>query len=297
MKTLYQKSQNELEQLHERLTRSSETSGAEFDALVAEGSSTIETERKLGFELVAPVSGSKADVIATARRMVGEELARRVDDRNLAAVLQRKIEAEKANPAKKRRPIVNPRHVRTWLGDARVWMEVAIELDQASRGPGSDIRDHHKSNVAHVATGLAFELAYKGLLVAEFEPFLQKHSCESIHERLPPDTQARLETIMMENGWSDATTCVRYLDERMSNADRKYWMVNPNRTRRTRVSEGPGFIIADGPMAIARLGQILFKVLPLARRKVGQATRAWDYRERTRRAAQSLERIGRKHER
>ena len=33
MKTLYQKSQNELEQLHERLTRSSETSGAEFDAL------------------------------------------------------------------------------------------------------------------------------------------------------------------------------------------------------------------------------------------------------------------------
>ena len=283
MKTLYQMGENELERLHERLTRSSETSGAEFDALAAEVSSIIETERRSGFESVPPVGGSKAELIATARAMVGDELARRVDDRDLAAVLQRKMEAEDAKSARERGLIVSPYHVWTWLGDAKVWMEVAVDLDRGSRGPDSDIRDHYKSNVAHVATGLAFELTYKGLLVGEFEPFLQKHSCQSIHERLGSETQARLETIMTENGWPDATSCVRYLDERMSNADRKYWMVNPDRVRRTGVSEGTGFIVADGPMAIARLGQVLFRVLPLAIGKVRRAQRAWDYRERTQR--------------
>ena len=111
MKTLYQMGENELGRLHDMLTGSSETSGAEFDALSAEGSTIIETERRSGFESVPPVGSSKADLIATAKAMVGNELARRVDDRNLATVLQRKIEADDAKPARERGLIVNPYHV------------------------------------------------------------------------------------------------------------------------------------------------------------------------------------------
>lgn len=278
MTTLYQRSDDELKRLLEGLTSRAELNSS--DAMVAEAADIIENERRFGSGPVPPHTRSGAQLIETARSIVTEELVKREDDRELAVVLQRKIDAENGKPAKERASIVSPYHASTWPGDAKVWMEVAVGLDQGSRGPGSDIRDHNKSNVAHVATGFAFELMYKCLLVGEFEPFLQKHSCLSLHQRLNPDTQTRLETAMMQQGWSSATECVTYLDERMSNADRKYWMVNPDRTRRTGRSNGAGFIIADGPMAIARLGQVLFKLLPLATWKLSQARRAWDYRLR-----------------
>ena len=251
------------------------------DTIEAEAAEVVENERRSMSELAPPASRSGAQLITEARRLVTEELANRVDDQRLAAVLQRKIDAEYKKPPKKRAAIVSPYHVSTWPGDAKVWMEVAVGLDQASRAPDSSLRDHCKSNVAHVATGFAFELAYKCLLVGEFEPFVQTHSCQLLHDRLAPDTQARVSTIMAEQGWSSATACVKYLDERMSNKDRKYWMVTPDRTRETGRSKGTGFIVADSPMAIGRLGQVLLGILPLVTCKLSQARRAWDYRHRS----------------
>lgn len=289
MTTLYQKGDDQLERLRDRLTLPAESNRISSDTIEAEAAEVVEKERRWGSEPAPPDFGSGAQLVAEARRLVTEELARRVDDRRLAAVLQRKIDAENKKPEEKRAVIVSPYHASTWPGDAKVWMEVAVGLDQASRTPDSDIRDHYKSNVAHVATGFAFELTYKCLLVGEFEPFVQTHSCQSLHDRLAPDTQARLKTIMAKQGWSSATECVKYLDEHMSNADRKYWMVNPDRTRRTGRSEGTGFIVADGPMAIGRLGQVLFRLLPLATCKLSQARRAWNYWMRTQHAPLSLE--------
>ena len=277
MKTLYQRSDEELERLRDKLTWPEEPNITPGAAMAAEATAIVEAELRWETEPVARNCGSGAGVVATAQDMVTEELARRVDDRQRAAVLQRMIEAEDKKPVRKRAPIVNPSHAWTWLGDAKVWMEVAVGLDQHSRKPNAGIHDHNESNVAHVATGFAFELVYKCLVVGEFEPLLQKHSCQFLHDRLTPETQARLETIMVANGWSDSNACVKYLDERMSNADRKYWMVNPDRARRRGFSVGTSFIVADSPMAIARLGLVLFGILPLATTKLRQAQRAWDY--------------------
>lgn len=279
MKTLYQCNDHELEQLRDRLTSHNGLNGAGSDAIVAEAAEIIESERRS--RPSRQDSGSGGGSLTTALRMVTDELAQRTDDRKLAAVLEQKVDAENRKPARQRAPIVNPRHVWTWLGDAKVWMEVGMGLDRDSRGRSSDIRDPSKSNVAHAATGFAFELAYKCLLVAEFEPFVQKHSCEFLHERLAPDTQARLEGIMVQDGWPSASACLKYLDEHMSNADRKYWMVNPDRTRRTGWARGTTFVVADSPMTIARLGAILFEMLRLAERELGRAVRGWDYLDRT----------------
>ena len=202
MATLFQTSDDELERLQEELThRQSNETGS--DALVVLAARIVETERRSG---VGPAAaGAKADssLIEVARGMVAEEVAKRVDDRRLAAVLHQKLVDEHTKPPKKSASIVSPLHVWTWVGDAKVWMEMAVALDRDSRGTGSDIQDHNKANVAHVATGFAFELVYKCLLVAEFEPFLQSHSCRCLHERLPCDTQEILEAIMIENGWPE----------------------------------------------------------------------------------------------
>ena len=87
----------------------------------------------------------------------------------------------------------------------------------------------------------------------------------------------------------NATQCVTYLDEAMSNADRKYWMVNPDRARRTGRMQGTGFMVADSPMAIGRMGEILFRLIALATAKLHQARRAWTCLKRQQIAAQSLE--------
>ena len=52
--------------------------------------------------------------------------------------------------------------INNWLGDSQVWMKIALETDQRSgRGRRNVETDSHYLNVAHVCTGLAFELALK----------------------------------------------------------------------------------------------------------------------------------------
>ena len=70
-------------------------------------------------------------------------------------------------------------------------MDTALRLDYESNRPLKNRKhmDRNKLNVAHVCTGLAFELAYKSLLVAEFQPIKQTHSIEKLHEILREETQ------------------------------------------------------------------------------------------------------------
>ena len=44
---------------------------------------------------------------------------------------------------------------------------------------------------------------------------------------------------------------------------------------------GAGFWLADGPMAIRGLTQVLSALFPVAERKLDQAIRAWDSLQRT----------------
>ena len=147
-----------------------------------------------------------------------------------------------------------------WPREAQVWMDTALRLDYESKRSQKDSNvDHNKLNVAHVCTGLAFELAYKSLLVAEFKPLERTHSVEKLHEMLKEETQGIIDRYIKEVGWKDSTYLLEYLDERMTHPDRKYWMENPWKREKT----GTSFVIAEGIMAIPGLAPILRKLVNL----------------------------------
>ena len=86
---------------------------------------------------------------------------------------------------KKREPHPNVYAASMWPMEAQTWMEVAMRLDfESGRGRNNENTDHCKLNVAHVCTGMAFELAYKSLLVAEFKLPEKTHSIEKLHKML-----------------------------------------------------------------------------------------------------------------
>ena len=71
---------------------------------------------------------------------------------------------------KQREPQPNVYTASIWPAEAQTWMNVAVRLDlESGRGRNNENTDHCKLSVAHVCTGMAFELAYKSLLVAEFK--------------------------------------------------------------------------------------------------------------------------------
>ena len=107
-----------------------------------------------------------------------------------------------------------------WPWEAQVWMDTAVRLDSESNRPQKNEHiDHNKLNVAHVCTGLAFELAYKSLLVAEFKPLEKTHSVEKLHGMLKEETQEIVEGYIKEAGWKDSAHLLKYLDERMTHPD------------------------------------------------------------------------------
>ncbi len=148
----------------------------------------------------------------------------------------------------------------SWPREALVWMDTAVRLDyESKRSQKNSNVDHNKLNVAHVCTGLAFELAYKSLLVAEFKPLEQTHSVEKLHEMLREETKVLVEEYIKEVGWKDIAHLLNYLDERMTHPDRKYWMENPWK----KGGAGVGFVIAEGIMTIPGLAPILHMLVNL----------------------------------
>ena len=155
-----------------------------------------------------------------------------------------------------------------WLGEAQVWMDTAVRLDAESNRPQKNgNHDRNKLNVAHVCTGLAFELAYKSLLVAEFKPLERTHSVEELHEKLEEETQEIVEGYIKRAGWKDSTSLLKYLDERMTHSDRKYWMENPWK----KGGAGVGFAISAKNMTIPELAPILRDLVILASEKMKKA--------------------------
>lgn len=118
--------------------------------------------------------------------------------------------------------------ITTWLGDSQVWMATAVELDRRSgRGQPSGAVDSSQLNVAHVCTGLAFELALKVLAIGAGGSFVTKHGAEKNYRNLGEQSRAVLKKFVEENENLPNTIqdLLEYLDERMCHPDRKYWMV------------------------------------------------------------------------
>ena len=115
-----------------------------------------------------------------------------------------------------------------WLGDAQAWMDMAERLDSESKQEqNTNPTNHHKRSVAHACTGLAFELAYKSLLVAEFKMPEETHSIEKLHKRLKVETQRVVEEWVEEAGWEENSDLLKFLDKYMAHSDKKYQLDNP----------------------------------------------------------------------
>ena len=122
----------------------------------------------------------------------------------------------------------NRAKITMWLGDSQVWMTTAMELDRRSgRGRGHVATDNSELNVAHVCTGLAFELALKALATSEGRPIAMKHEAEKGYRNLGKQSRATLKRFVKEaeNLPRAIEDLLAYLDERMCHPDRKYWMV------------------------------------------------------------------------
>ncbi|MCY4613357.1 MAG: hypothetical protein OXB94_07035 [Nitrospira sp.] len=116
--------------------------------------------------------------------------------------------------------------ISNWLGDSQVWMKTALEKDQRSGRGRHDVEtDSNELNVAHVCTGLAFELALKALAKSEGRPITKKHEAEKNYRNLGTKSQARIKKFVEENTPNTIENLLKYLDERMCHPDRKYWMV------------------------------------------------------------------------
>ena len=169
----------------------------------------------------------------------------------------------------KKKPYANLNVVILWLSEAKVWMDTAMYLDFKSNRPQNNIHntDDSKLNVAHVCTGLAFELAYKSLLAAEFIPLKKTHSIQKLHEMLKKETRGIVEGYINKKGWKDSTHFLTYLNTNMAHPDRKYWMENPWKKREA----GIGFVTAEGIMTIPGLAPILYKLVDLGWQNIKKA--------------------------
>ncbi len=114
-----------------------------------------------------------------------------------------------------------------------MWMKTALEKDQRSGRGWQDVEtDMNELNVAHVCTGLAFELALKALAKSEERPITKKHEAEKNYRNLGTKSQARIKKFVEENTPNTIDNLLKYLDEEMCHPDRKYWMVGRKGERR-----------------------------------------------------------------
>ena len=152
--------------------------------------------------------------------------------------------------------------ISTWLGDSRVWMQTAIEKDRKSgrgRVVGGDI-EHHELNVAHVCAGLAFELAFKALAKSEGRNIIAKHESEYNYKNLSADSQTKIKNFVESSTTHKMDNLLEYLDERMCNPARKYWMVGKD----GKSGGGTGFVTGIGELTIPYLANIHAEIVRMA---------------------------------
>lgn len=146
-----------------------------------------------------------------------------------------------------------------WYGDSFAWMRVAVREDAESgrvQQPGA--MDHHRLNVALVSAGIAIELIYKVLLIADRVKTISEHNITKLHGLLEA-RKSHVEEILLTEGWESVEDYLRFMDERLRHADRRYWMSNPAKRKRG----GQSFAIAIEPMTVPSLARVHKKMSTL----------------------------------
>ncbi len=154
-----------------------------------------------------------------------------------------------------------------WSGDAKEWMDVAERLDlESGRGQDDTLTNHHKLNISLMCTGMAFELAYKSLLVAELKRPKKTQRIEKLHKMLKAETQRTIEDWIKEAGWNEGDDLLKYLDEHMVPPDRKYSIEYAREQEKQSRDFTPTEI-----QAIPKLAPVLYKLADLGEQNLAKA--------------------------
>lgn len=120
-------------------------------------------------------------------------------------------------------------------GDSQVWMTIAIQLHGTKRTPRTP---HHvpspyrypkenELNVAYVCAGYAFELLFKVLVKLSGKQPIPKHEPSVAFGQISQKYRVDIERIARRHGWDDVSALLKFLDESLCHADRKYWGQSP----------------------------------------------------------------------
>ena len=119
-------------------------------------------------------------------------------------------------------------------GDAQAWMSVAVKL-YSSKSAKSTARiarnrvvpdrypRENALNVAYVCAGYAFELVFKVLVKLSGNNPKGKHQPSKAYKDIAPKYRSEVEKIVLEHGWPDISSFLKFLDEHLCDPDRKYW--------------------------------------------------------------------------
>lgn len=155
---------------------------------------------------------------------------------------------------------------RDYLGLAREEMRVA----QYERTVGIEESNEYATSKALQSAGYAVELAYKALLLAQGTrppgDSGKGHRVLILHRKIEASDKRILETEIVEVGWPSVDDWLRYLDETVRPAHRRYLMYDLTGQRR-----GVTYP-THGPASIDGIGRVVTKVSELADVRVGFST-------------------------
>ena len=99
---------------------------------------------------------------------------------------------------------------------------------------------------------------YKVLLIADRVKTISEHNITKLHGLLET-RKSQVESILIGEEWASVESFLRFMDESLRHADRRYWMSNPAKGTR----EATGFAIATGPMTVPSLARVHRKMATL----------------------------------
>lgn len=168
--------------------------------------------------------------------------------------------------------------LKAYLGDAKVWMEIADELYERNV-PDAGIESCglagfpglNEVNVAAVCAGYAFELLFETLLRADQKEPEGVHPPSRTYARLEQSVQAEVSAIAARHGWARIDEFMDYLDNDLCKPARKYWM------RPTNGGPARGRLELSGRGRIDALSHLHGDFVELALRRIseGRAMEDW----------------------
>ena len=152
-----------------------------------------------------------------------------------------------------------------WYWDSAAWVRVALREDVESGREGGKSGgniDRNRLNVALVSVGIAIELMYKVLLIADRVEIQATHDIRTLHGSLET-RKGQVESILLGEGWPDVETFLAFMDNDLRHADRKYWMSKPAQKNRPRKSGATNFTVGIEIMTVPRLARVHKKMAAL----------------------------------